>query len=115
LSKLADCEGCSPLVTTIFLFGALAVLAFWVFLFPAIPDPLDAGQIAMPFQLLAAIFDRLFQIGRCSDSGREFAPRSPGVPPRSFRLSVFFTDWLITLNWSGSTVTTRATCGATAS
>ena len=29
--------------------------------------------------------------------------------------SVFFTEWLITLNWFGSTVTTRATESATAS
>jgi hypothetical protein len=29
--------------------------------------------------------------------------------------SVFFTEWLITLNWCGSTATTRFTCGATAS
>ena len=29
--------------------------------------------------------------------------------------SVFFTEWLITLNWLGSTVTTRDTCGLTAS
>ena len=28
--------------------------------------------------------------------------------------SVFFTDWLITLNWLGLTATTRATYGATA-